>query len=76
MNLQDAIWKTIHNEVAYLNGGSLDANWRARQVADNLAPYMESVLAEAWDNGKHAAISVHQSWWTALVNPYRGDIDA
>lgn len=78
MNLQDEIWETIRNEVAYLNGGSLDAQKGdlARQVADNLAPYMESVLAEAWNNGKNAAINVHPSWWTALVNPYRGDIDA
>ena len=69
MNLQDEIWETIRNEVAYLNGGSLDAQKGdlARQVADNLAPYMESVLAQAWHQGFRSQDS---------RNPYRSDIDA
>ena len=66
MNLQDEIWETIRNEVAYLNGGSLDARKGslAEQAADNLAPYMESVLAQAWHQGFRSQYS---------RNPYRGE---
>ena len=66
MNLQDEIWETIRNEVAYLNGFRLAGlnGDLAKQVADNLAPYMESVLAQAWHQGFRSQDS---------RNPYRRD---
>ena len=66
MNLQDEIWETIRNEVAYLNGGSLDARKGslAEQAADNLAPYMESVLTQVWRQGFRSQDP---------INPYRGE---
>ena len=49
MNTHEEIWATIQNEVAYLNGGSLDARKGslAKQVADTLTPFVEDVLREA-----------------------------
>ena len=48
MNLQDEIWETIRNEVAYLNGGSLDARKGslAEQAANILTPFVKDLLRE------------------------------
>ena len=46
MNTHEEIWETIHNAVAYLNGGSLDARKGslAEQAADILTPFVEGLL--------------------------------
>ena len=46
MNTHEEIWETIFNEVAYLNGGSLDARKGslAEQAADILTPFVMALL--------------------------------
>ena len=67
MNTHEEIWATIQNEVAYLNGGSLDARKGslAEQAANILTPFVEDLLrkaqAEAWHEG------------CRMFNPYRGE---
>ena len=74
MNTQEEIWETIHNEVAYLNGGSLDARKGslAEQAANALAPFVMALLIDAWSKGKTAAVNAHPSRWDTLDNPYWG----
>ena len=80
MNLQDEIWETIRNEVAYLNGGSLDARKGdlAEQAANILTPFVEDLLreakAEAWDRGAESMDS--DAFWNEgyrMFNPYRSE---
>ena len=82
MNLRDEIWETIRNEVAYLNGGSLDARKGslAEQAANILTPFVEDLLreaqAEAWDRGAESMDS--DAFWHEgyrMFNPYRGDLN-
>lgn len=80
MNTHEEIWATIQNEVAYLNGGSLDARKGslAEQAADTLTPFVEDLLreaqAEAWDRGAESMDS--DAFWNEgyrMFNPYRGE---
>ena len=80
MNTHEEIWETIHNEVAYLNGGSLDARKGslAEQAANILTPFVEDLLreaqAEAWDRGAESMDS--DAFWhegCRMFNPYRSE---
>ena len=80
MNTHEEIWETIQNEVAYLNGGSLDARKGslAEQAANILTPFVEDLLreaqAEAWDRGAESMDS--DAFWHEgyrMFNPYRGE---
>ena len=80
MNLQDEIWETIRNEVAYLNGGSLDARKGslAEQAANILTPFVKDLLREAqvaaWDRGAEYMDS--DAFWHKgrhMFNPYLGE---
>ena len=80
MNKHEEVWETIQNEVAYLNGGSLDARKGslAEQAADTLTPFVEDLLreaqAEAWDRGAESMDS--DAFWNEgyrMFNPYRGE---
>ena len=80
MNTHEEIWETIQNEVAYLNGGSLDARKGslAEQAANILTPFVEDLLretqAEAWDRGAESANS--DAFWHEgyrMFNPYRSE---
>ena len=75
MNTHEEIWETIQNEVAYLNGGSLDARKGslAEQAANALTPFVMALLIAAWNEGRTAAVNTHPSWWGTLNNPYRGE---
>ena len=80
MNTHEEIWATIQNEVAYLNGGSLDARKGslAEQAANALTPFVEHLLreaqAEAWDRGAESMDS--DAFWHEgyhMFNPYLGE---
>lgn len=80
MNTHEEIWETIQNEVAYLNGGSLDARKGslAEQAANALTPFVEDLLreaqAEAWDRGAESMDS--DAFWNEgyrMFNPYRSE---
>ena len=80
MNTHEGIWAAIHNAVAYLNGGSLDARKGslAEQVANILTPFVEYLLrkaqAEAWDQGAESTNS--DAFWHEgyrMFNPYRSE---
>ena len=81
MNTHEEIWETIQNEVAYLNGGSLDARKGslAEQAANALTPFVEDLLretqAEAWSEGflKGGAYNEWFVSWGEIENPYRKD---
>lgn len=82
MNTHEEVWETIQNEVAYLNGGSLDARKGslAEQAANILTPFVEDLLreaqAEAWDQGAESTNS--DAFWhegCRMLNPYRGELN-
>ena len=71
MNTHEEIWETIQNEVAYLNGGSLDARKGslAEQAANILTPFVEDLLRESFlKGGAYSELSVS---WDEIENPYR-----
>jgi len=80
LNKCEEIWETIHNEVAYLHNGSLDARKGslAEQAANVLTPFVEDLLretqAEAWDRGAES-VDLDVSWYEGcrMFNLYRSE---